>query len=292
MDVLHRHNYDIVSSLQDLVPATGPKLCRDQMEEWSASEANLFEEALDKYGKSFRDIWKDFVSLPYTRFIYRRNLCWSSLPVLTMVPSFIDTPMGISLSSYFISFWYVMWCLKCVYDLFFKTVFVFLCLLTAASLEESEKYYRILLYVENNRSICAAGCILFSLWTWYPYCRKVCFLMRNSFQLWMKHVIHFFLFADVSALTICCHDDLCTHHASYGLWALVFLPLLWLCLDVTLYWIFSLNFSYGEWNKMRRWLAAHIFLPFADIFEDYDLMCVCNIVLCILLLRKCHNQWC
>lgn len=61
MDVLHQHDYDIVSSLQDLVPPTGPKLCRDQMEEWSASEANLFEEALDKYGKSFRDIWKDYV---------------------------------------------------------------------------------------------------------------------------------------------------------------------------------------------------------------------------------------
>ena len=26
------------------------------MEEWSASEANLFEEALDKYGKDFNDI--------------------------------------------------------------------------------------------------------------------------------------------------------------------------------------------------------------------------------------------
>jgi hypothetical protein len=31
------------------------------MEEWSASEANLFEEALDKYGKDFNDIRQDFV---------------------------------------------------------------------------------------------------------------------------------------------------------------------------------------------------------------------------------------
>ena len=38
-------------------------LCRDEMEEWSASEAMLFEEALEKYGKDFNDIRQDFVSL-------------------------------------------------------------------------------------------------------------------------------------------------------------------------------------------------------------------------------------
>ena len=32
------------------------RMFRDEMEEWSASEANLFEEALDKYGKDFNDI--------------------------------------------------------------------------------------------------------------------------------------------------------------------------------------------------------------------------------------------
>lgn len=37
-------------------------LCRDEMEEWSASEAMLFEEALEKYGKDFNDIRQDFVS--------------------------------------------------------------------------------------------------------------------------------------------------------------------------------------------------------------------------------------
>lgn len=48
MDTLHRHNYDLASALCSLVPSSGPVLCRDEMEEWSASEANLFEEALDK----------------------------------------------------------------------------------------------------------------------------------------------------------------------------------------------------------------------------------------------------
>lgn len=32
------------------------------MEEWSAAEANLFEEAIEKYGKDFVDIRCDFVS--------------------------------------------------------------------------------------------------------------------------------------------------------------------------------------------------------------------------------------
>ncbi|KAJ8359659.1 hypothetical protein SKAU_G00161840 [Synaphobranchus kaupii] len=62
MDTLHRHGYDLSSAISVLVPQGGPVLCRDEMEEWSASEANLFEEALEKYGKDFNDIRQDFVS--------------------------------------------------------------------------------------------------------------------------------------------------------------------------------------------------------------------------------------
>lgn len=65
MDTLHKSGYSIESALSSLVPASGPVLCRDEMEEWSASEANLFEEALDKYGKDFADIRQDFVSVTY-----------------------------------------------------------------------------------------------------------------------------------------------------------------------------------------------------------------------------------
>lgn len=61
MDTLHLHGYDLSNALASLVPSTGPVLCRDEMEEWSASEANLFEEALDKYGKDFSDIRADFL---------------------------------------------------------------------------------------------------------------------------------------------------------------------------------------------------------------------------------------
>lgn len=63
MDTLHKSGYSIEGALSSLVPASGPVLCRDEMEEWSASEANLFEEALDKYGKDFSDVRLDFVSI-------------------------------------------------------------------------------------------------------------------------------------------------------------------------------------------------------------------------------------
>jgi len=61
MDVLHDESYDLSAAVRSLVPPTGPVLCRDEMEEWSAAEANLFEEALDKYGKDFTEIRQDFV---------------------------------------------------------------------------------------------------------------------------------------------------------------------------------------------------------------------------------------
>lgn len=62
MDMLHKNNYDLSEAISSLVPRGGPVLCKDEMEEWSPSEANLFEEALEKYGKDFADIRQDFVS--------------------------------------------------------------------------------------------------------------------------------------------------------------------------------------------------------------------------------------
>ncbi|XP_077418673.1 metastasis-associated protein MTA1 [Vanacampus margaritifer] len=61
MDTLHGTGYDVTRAIAALVPQGGPVLCRDEMEEWSASEANLFEEALEKYGKDFMDIQQDFL---------------------------------------------------------------------------------------------------------------------------------------------------------------------------------------------------------------------------------------
>lgn len=61
MFCLHNNGYNIGKAIANLVPEGGPILCRDEMEEWSAGEANLFEEALQKYGKDFSDIQKDFL---------------------------------------------------------------------------------------------------------------------------------------------------------------------------------------------------------------------------------------
>ncbi|XP_032819658.1 metastasis-associated protein MTA1-like isoform X2 [Petromyzon marinus] len=61
MDTLHRSTYEVAKAIGLLVPQGGPVLCRDEMEEWSAAEANLFEEALEKYGKDFTDIRLDFL---------------------------------------------------------------------------------------------------------------------------------------------------------------------------------------------------------------------------------------
>uniref|UniRef100_A0A3P8Z1A8 Metastasis associated 1 n=1 Tax=Esox lucius TaxID=8010 RepID=A0A3P8Z1A8_ESOLU len=61
MDTLDKTGYDMTRAIAALVPQGGPVLCRDEMEEWSASEANLFEEALEKYGKDFTDIQQDFL---------------------------------------------------------------------------------------------------------------------------------------------------------------------------------------------------------------------------------------
>lgn len=78
MDTLHRHNYDLAGALCSLVPSSGPVLCRDEMEEWSASEANLFEEALDKYGKDFNDIRQDFLPWKTLKNIIEYYYMWKT----------------------------------------------------------------------------------------------------------------------------------------------------------------------------------------------------------------------
>ncbi|KAJ8934107.1 hypothetical protein NQ314_013565 [Rhamnusium bicolor] len=78
MDTLHRHSYNLSSALCSLVPSSGPVLCRDEMEEWSASEANLFEEALDKYGKDFNDIRQDFLPWKTLKNIIEYYYMWKT----------------------------------------------------------------------------------------------------------------------------------------------------------------------------------------------------------------------
>ncbi|TKR69357.1 hypothetical protein L596_021530 [Steinernema carpocapsae] len=99
MALLHQAEYDIGKATKFLVPppskshypldadkATthntvslgGPILCRDQMEEWTASEANLFEEALDKYGKDFVDMRNDYLPWKSLRDIVEYYYMWKT----------------------------------------------------------------------------------------------------------------------------------------------------------------------------------------------------------------------
>jgi len=75
---LHAHNYNISAALASLVPSTGPVLCRDEMEDWSSAEANLFEEAIEKYGKDFNDIKRDFLPWKSMRNIIEYFFMWKT----------------------------------------------------------------------------------------------------------------------------------------------------------------------------------------------------------------------
>uniref|UniRef100_A0A0A9YZT3 Metastasis-associated protein MTA1 n=1 Tax=Lygus hesperus TaxID=30085 RepID=A0A0A9YZT3_LYGHE len=78
MGTLHKHSYVLSEAVSSLVPSTGPVLCRDEMEEWSASEANLFEEALEKYGKDFTDIRQDFLPWKTLKNIIEYYYMWKT----------------------------------------------------------------------------------------------------------------------------------------------------------------------------------------------------------------------
>ncbi|XP_064623764.1 metastasis-associated protein MTA3-like isoform X3 [Lineus longissimus] len=78
MDILHKSCYELAKAIASLVPQGGPVLCRDEMEEWSASEANLFEEALDKYGKDFNDIRQDFLPWKTLKSIVEYYYMWKT----------------------------------------------------------------------------------------------------------------------------------------------------------------------------------------------------------------------
>ncbi len=75
---LHAHGYDISAALASLVPQTGPVLCRDEMEDWSSAEASLFEEAIQKYGKDFNDIKKDFLPWKSMKNIIEYFFMWKT----------------------------------------------------------------------------------------------------------------------------------------------------------------------------------------------------------------------
>lgn len=78
MELMHENSYDIGKAMCSLVAAGGPVLCRDEMEDWSSSEANLFEEALEKYGKDFVDIRQDFLPWKSLKSVIEYYYMWKT----------------------------------------------------------------------------------------------------------------------------------------------------------------------------------------------------------------------
>ena len=75
---LHRHGYSLADAVRALVPATGPVLCRDELEDWSASEAGLFNEGLEKHGKEFDSIKRDYLPWKTMRGIVEYFFMWKT----------------------------------------------------------------------------------------------------------------------------------------------------------------------------------------------------------------------
>ncbi|UJR13377.1 hypothetical protein I4U23_000394 [Adineta vaga] len=78
MDTLHKHHYDLAIATCSLVPNTGPILVKDQMEDWSAAEANSFEDAIEKCGKDFREIQKEYLPWKSLKGIIEYYYMWKT----------------------------------------------------------------------------------------------------------------------------------------------------------------------------------------------------------------------
>jgi metastasis-associated protein MTA len=60
------------------VPVEGPLICKDEIEDWSAAEANLFEEAFDKLGKDFGEIRAQFLPWKTAKSLIEYYYTWKT----------------------------------------------------------------------------------------------------------------------------------------------------------------------------------------------------------------------
>jgi len=78
MELLHNCKYDFSRASLKLVESGSPKLSCDQMEDWTTAEAGLFEEAMEKYGKGFNEIWTDFLPWKTVKNIVEYYYMWKT----------------------------------------------------------------------------------------------------------------------------------------------------------------------------------------------------------------------
>ena len=78
MDFLHQNDYDIGKALLSFTPNNLPLICKDELDEWSPAEASLFEESIDKYGKTFLEIRKDVLPWKKMKNIVEYYYMWKT----------------------------------------------------------------------------------------------------------------------------------------------------------------------------------------------------------------------
>jgi metastasis-associated protein MTA len=78
MNVLHESNYEVGRAALALIGQSGPIVCKDEMEAWSASEANIFEDALEKFGKDFNEIHREQLPWKSMRSIIEYYYQWKT----------------------------------------------------------------------------------------------------------------------------------------------------------------------------------------------------------------------
>lgn len=78
LDVLHQNDYDIGKALLSFTPNNVPLICKDELDEWSPAEASLFEESIDKYGKTFLEIRKDVLPWKKMKNIVEYYYMWKT----------------------------------------------------------------------------------------------------------------------------------------------------------------------------------------------------------------------
>lgn len=76
--MLHETNYNVDKALLKFVPETGPVLCRDEFEDWSENDDALFELALERVGKDFNQIKREYLSCKSLESIIEYYYMWKT----------------------------------------------------------------------------------------------------------------------------------------------------------------------------------------------------------------------
>lgn len=78
MNTLHESGYSLEKAMLSLVPNNRPVIMRDEIEEWSAAESSLFEEAYERHEKKFEEIQQQFLPWKTMKNIIEYYYSWKA----------------------------------------------------------------------------------------------------------------------------------------------------------------------------------------------------------------------